>query len=357
MAENFESIFSASTENTEKVNKLFTRKARKLKLKDDLPDIDEEEIKKSDQQQIKKSKKLDPEQEKRTIFVGNLPTDCKKEELTKIFKSYGKIEAVRFRNIVPEDITKPKKFAYITKTQHPNKQSINGFIRFKDEDSAINAAKEINGMEFKTRHLRVDVATKSKVHNNKCSVFLGALAFDVTDEAVYEHFAKCGEIDNVRIIRDNKTGVGKGFGYVQFKTADTIDLALKLDASKMGERKIRVSRAVKKLKEKKTEPMQNGRGAKGKDRKGAPNNKFQAHSDKNKKSDDQTLSRLGKVKHAKRKAAQEAGQIPAKVEKPKKAFNTKNLRVSRRKKNEQTRKKLKKKHVGTNNKNATRFNI
>ena len=79
MAENFESIFSASTENTEKVNKLFTRKARKLKLKDDLPDIDEEEIKKSDQQQIKKSKKLDPEQEKRTIFVGNLPTDCKKE--------------------------------------------------------------------------------------------------------------------------------------------------------------------------------------------------------------------------------------------------------------------------------------
>ena len=102
-------------------------------------------------------------------------------------------------------------------------------------------------MEFKTRHLRVDVATKSKVHNNKCSVFLGALAFDVTDEAVYEHFAKCGEIDNVRIIRDNKTGVGKGFGYVQFKTADTIDLALKLDASKMGERKIRVSRAVKKL--------------------------------------------------------------------------------------------------------------
>ncbi len=68
----------------------------------------------------------------------------------------------------------------------------------------------------------------------------------MTDEAVYSHFEKCGDIDNVRLIRDNKTGIGKGFGYVQFKTVDSVSLALKLDGTKMGERKIRVSRAVKK---------------------------------------------------------------------------------------------------------------
>jgi len=32
-------------------------------------------------------------------------------------------------------------------------------------------------MEYKSRHLRVDVATRSKVHDNKTCVFLGALAF------------------------------------------------------------------------------------------------------------------------------------------------------------------------------------
>lgn len=69
---------------------------------------------------------------------------------------------------------------------------------------------------------------------------------DIVDEAVYKHFESCGEIDNVRIIRDNQTGVGKGFGYVQFKTPDSLALALKLDGSKIGDRKIRVSRAVKK---------------------------------------------------------------------------------------------------------------
>lgn len=64
---------------------------------------------------------------------------------------------------------------------------------------------------------------------------------------MYQHFATCGNIDHVRIIRDNKTGIGKGFGYVQFKTADTVALALRLDGTQMGERKIRVSRCVKKL--------------------------------------------------------------------------------------------------------------
>ena len=69
---------------------------------------------------------------------------------------------------------------------------------------------------------------------------------DISDEAVYEHFLPCGPIDYVRIIRDNKTGIGKGFGYVQFKTSDTVALGLKLDGSTVNERKIRVNRCVKK---------------------------------------------------------------------------------------------------------------
>lgn len=368
MTTKFESIFASSTDVDPDLNKIFTRKVAKKgpKKNIEIPDM-EEMIEDDEEMKPTRPKKLSPETEKRTIFVGNLNTDCKKEELVKIFKSYGKIEAVRFRNIVPEDITKPKKYAYITKQLHPSKQSINGFIRFKDEESAVNAAKEINGMEYKNRHLRVDVATGSKVHDNKTSVFLGALAFDVTDEAVHAHFEKCGDIDNVRIIRDNKTGVGKGFGYVQFKTVDSVTLALKLDATKMGERKIRVSRAVKKLKEKKTDPK--GRGATGKENKvdndknkKGSNNKFQSFSDKSAK--DQGLSRLGKVKHQKRKDEQAAGVVKEATggsgdakSSGKKSFNIKDVRVTKRKRNEIQRKIIKKKHVGTNNKQARRFNI
>jgi nucleolar protein 12 len=39
---------------------------------------------------------------------------------------------------------------------------------------------------------------------------------------VWSHFEDCGEIENVRLIRDNKTGTGKGIGYVQFQVSEVI---------------------------------------------------------------------------------------------------------------------------------------
>lgn len=48
------------------------------------------------------------------------------------------------------------------------------------------------------------------------------------------------------MIRDNKTGIGKGFGYVQFKETDSVSLGLKMNGSSLNDRKIRVTRCVKK---------------------------------------------------------------------------------------------------------------
>jgi len=188
----------------------------------------------------------DDEEEARTIFIGNIPSETKKEELLKLFKSYGKVESIRFRNIVPEDITKTKKFAFITKQKHSLKKTINAFLRFKDIDAAKQSL-EVNGSVFKEHHLRVDLSLQGKAHDNKTSVFLGGLPFDTEEESVYKHFEDCGPIDNVRLIRDNKTGIGKGIGYVCFKSADAINLALKLNGCEINGRRIRVARCVKKL--------------------------------------------------------------------------------------------------------------
>jgi nucleolar protein 12 len=73
----------------------------------------------------------------------------------------------------------------------------------------------------------------------------------IDDEKIYGHFKKCGSIDYVRVIRDNRTGIGKGIGYVVFKTSDSVNLALKLNNSEIDNRKIRVERCVKKKKLKK----------------------------------------------------------------------------------------------------------
>ena len=59
-------------------------------------------------------------------------------------------------------------------------------------------------------------------HDTKRSVFLGNLPFDVGDDAVREHFVECGTVENVRIVRDAKTGLGKGFGYLLFAVSAII---------------------------------------------------------------------------------------------------------------------------------------
>lgn len=343
----FQSIFSSNENVDANLSKIFKRKVDNKVNKNELEDIlsnsseDDEEIAAANSKGAKQSlvKKRNAESENRTIFIGNLNCDCKKEELIKLFKSYGKLESVRFRNIVPEDLTKSKKFGFITKQQHPNKKTINAFVRFEQVEAARTAAEESNGMEYKSLHLRVDIASRSKVHDNKKSLFLGGLPFDISDEDVYKHFSNCGQIDFVRVIRDNKTGIGKGFGYVQFKTADSVQLGLRLDASTLNERKIRVTRCVKKEKPNKNDPNNK--------------NRFNDRTTKWKSDGNKT----NKARNDDRKSKQFNGfkNKPRKLKNEGKEGNKKSDKAAKKQKSK--KKSIKKSTISTNSKQKNLFKI
>ena len=48
----------------------------------------------------------------------------------------------------------------------------------------------------------------------------------------------------MRIVRDAATGIGKGFGYVNFASEDSVEIALTLNGSELDGRKMRVTRCV-----------------------------------------------------------------------------------------------------------------
>nr|XP_012139182.1 PREDICTED: nucleolar protein 12-like [Megachile rotundata]XP_012139184.1 PREDICTED: nucleolar protein 12-like [Megachile rotundata] len=174
----------------------------------------------------------------KTIFVGNLPKEVTNKDLQKLFKQFGKIDSIRIRGIVPKDVNMPKKVAKITKNVHPKLKSVYAYIRFTTEESAA-AAVALNGTLFEGNHLRVDLASKSeKKYDGKKSVFLGNLAFKIDENTIRKHFEKCGEIESVRVIKDNKTGIGKGFGYVNFTTEDAVALAFELDGTTILNRNV-----------------------------------------------------------------------------------------------------------------------
>ncbi|XP_043914576.1 RNA-binding protein 34 [Protopterus annectens] len=197
---------------------------------------------------------------KRTVFVGNLPVSCNKQMLKSIFKEFGYIESMRFRSVARADPTMSRKQATIQRKSHPKRHNMNAYIVFKEESDAVKALQR-NGMEITNGfHIRVDLASKDSSHDQKRSIFVGNLPYDMEEEVLWKHFSECGQVEAVRLIRDRSTGLGKGFGYVLFESTDDVFLALKLDSSEVMGRKIRVQRCVKKEKVKSTNSKRGTQG-------------------------------------------------------------------------------------------------
>ena len=100
------------------------------------------------------------------------------------------------------------------------------------------------------KHLRVDSLVKSADAKKNApkddfdtSVFVGNLPYVVSEEDVRTTFAKYGTILNVRLVRDPKTYMGKGIGYVQFADAQMMKEAIEADIKFKG-RDLRLKRAT-----------------------------------------------------------------------------------------------------------------
>merc|ERR1712066_154248 len=89
---------------------------------------------------------------------------------------------------------------------------------------------------------------------------------------VHGMFGKCGHIESVRIVRDSATGIGRGIGYVNFSSSESVSLALRLSNQELAGRRVRVTQAVRKAKpgkligsqaQKKEKALKDGKKSKG----------------------------------------------------------------------------------------------
>ncbi|KAI9246135.1 hypothetical protein BY458DRAFT_528213 [Sporodiniella umbellata] len=211
--------------------------AQKRKAEEIIKDEPEKKKKKP----LTEQEKLEKEQ--KTVFVGNVPVACIEKDgykqLKSKFKECGKIESIRFRSVAfsePMD----RKSAFLARRLHSSRDVLNAYVVFEQKESVAKAL-ALNGSVFLEKHLRVNEASNSKQHDRKRSVFLGGLPFDTEEEELWEHF-KEGEIEFVRLIRDAKTNVGKGIGYVQFKDRDDVEAALNNENKFRNKTKIRIQR-------------------------------------------------------------------------------------------------------------------
>jgi nucleolar protein 12 len=213
--------------------------------------------------------KKDAELEKanRTVFLSNVSTAAiasksSRRALLQHLSSFiselpehkppHKVESLRFRSTAFTTTTIPKRAAYAKKElMDATTKSTNAYAVYTTSVAAREAVKQLNGSIILDRHLRVDsVAHPAPVDHRRC-VFVGNLGFvddesliraaegkeeerpyktrapgDV-EEGLWRQFSKAGVVESVRVIRDPRTRIGKGFAYVQFKVGMLLSMLSK----------------------------------------------------------------------------------------------------------------------------------
>jgi nucleolar protein 12 len=201
---------------------------------------------------------IELEKSSRTVFLANVSilaiTDKKaKKTLLEHMGSFleslpvqqgkpkHKIESIRFRSTAYAGTSLPKKAAFAKKNlMEATTKGSNAYLVYSTAFAAREAVKKLNGTMVLDRHLRVDgVAHPAKTDHRRC-IFVGNLGFvddeslmdeggenerkrskipsDV-EEGLWRQFGKAGTVESVRVVRDEKTRVGKGFAYVQFQVS------------------------------------------------------------------------------------------------------------------------------------------
>ena len=193
--------------------------------------------------------------------MGNLPLEATQKQVKKVFKECGQIEKIWFRSICTQEESKKSERAKILKKMYGSaKDSKNGYVLFQSKQAALDAKEKFNASKFEDKHLRVDTfieqapipRSQGRTYGvNKLgedftrTIFIGNLPYIVSEEDVRQQFEDCGKIENVRLVRDAKTFIGKGIGYVMFSSVEEMQKALKeKKALKFRGRELRVNRAV-----------------------------------------------------------------------------------------------------------------
>jgi RNA recognition motif-containing protein len=74
------------------------------------------------------------------------------------------------------------------------------------------------------------------------TLYIGNLDSDLDEHTLYEHFSQCGQVNNIRIMRDIYSGESRGFAFVEYSNLTDANRAkLTLNHTKIQDNTITIS--------------------------------------------------------------------------------------------------------------------
>ncbi|XP_022766941.1 33 kDa ribonucleoprotein, chloroplastic-like [Durio zibethinus] len=178
------------------------------------------------QEEGEEEKVSEPGGEEGRLYVGNLPYSMTSSELSEIFSEAGRVANVE---IVYDRVT--------------NRSRGFGFVTMGSVDDAKEAIRLFDGSQVGGRTVKVNFPEvprggerevmgpeirrgyKSFI-DSPYKIYAGNLGWSVTSEGLRDAFASQPGLLSAKVIYERDTGRSRGFGFVSFESAETVEAAL-----------------------------------------------------------------------------------------------------------------------------------
>lgn len=138
-----------------------------------------------------------------------------------------------------QTVKKPVKGAQQTTKAAPAKNAKKDMEEEEEDEEEEQPAKKPEAKSF-GKNQEKQTAFNPNQDSASCTVWVGNLSWNTTEDSLAAHFASCGEVISARINKDPETGRSKGFAHVDFADPSACQKAVEMAGSWLDNREIRV---------------------------------------------------------------------------------------------------------------------
>ncbi|KAG0195819.1 hypothetical protein BGX28_000574 [Mortierella sp. GBA30] len=172
-----------------------------------------------------------PDENSRTLYVGNLDQNVNESSLQELFsQTGGVVESVK--------IIRDKNFAHQGGLNY-------GFVEFTDHAAAENALQTMNGYRVFLHDIKVNWAFTGQMAGKEDTashyhIFIGDISPEINDDALSKAFGVFGTMTDARVMWDANSGKSRGYGFAAYKErADAERAITSMNGQILGNRAVR----------------------------------------------------------------------------------------------------------------------
>ncbi|EKX50144.1 hypothetical protein GUITHDRAFT_67277, partial [Guillardia theta CCMP2712] len=170
------------------------------------------------------------------LFIGGITLDTTEMDLKSHFEQFGSLtDVVVMRD---KNTGKGRGFGFVTFNDPagiPRFTLHGGLTDVLVADNVVRGRHEIRGP---------GISADDSLQTSK--VFVGGIASTVTTQDLYEYFGKYGEVEDVQVMVDPQTHRSRGFAFVTFKHAETVQDVMNYQEHELHNKRVEIKLAVPK---------------------------------------------------------------------------------------------------------------